>query len=84
MRKMIAKVLIIVLLVICFGGGVWQTINYIEDRIITATISLVENSEFVAEIRAMTQDVAEDVIRDFLSQGHTVVLNDGTVVSITP
>lgn len=84
MKKLITKVLIIVLLVICFGSGVWQTINYIEDRIITTTINLVENSEFVAEIRAMIQDVAEDVIRDFLSQGYSVVLNDGTVVSVTP
>lgn len=84
MKSLITKILIIVVLVIFFGGTVWQTINYIEDRIITTTVNLIEDSEFVAEIRAMIRDVAEDVIRDFLSQGYNAVLNDGTVVSVTP
>lgn len=81
MKGLIVKILIVVLLVVCFGGGVWQTINYIEDRIIAATVDLVENSEFVAEVRAMVQDVARDVIHDLLSQGYHIVLDDGTVAN---
>ena len=84
MKSLIAKIIIIVLLVVCFGSGVWQTINYIEDRIITTTVNLVENSEFVAEVRMMIRDVARDVIHDLLSQGYSIVLDDGTVVSVTP
>ena len=84
MKGLIGRILIIVLLVVCFGGGVWQTINYIEDRIITSTIDLVENSEFVAEIRAMVHNTAKDVIYDMLSQGYSIVLDDGASVSIAP
>ena len=84
MKSLITKIIIIVLLVVCFGSGVWQTINYIEDRIITTTVNLVENSEFVAEVRMMIRDVARDVIHDLLSQGYSIVLDDGTVVSVTP
>jgi hypothetical protein len=79
MKSLITKILIIVVLVIFFGGTVWQTINYIEDRIITTTVNLIEDSEFVAEIRAMIRDIAKDVVYDLLSQG-----NDGTTISITP
>lgn len=84
MKSLITKAIIVLLLVACFGGGVWQTVNYIEDRIMTAAVTLVENSEFIAEVRVMIQNVAEDVIHDLLSQGYNVVLDDGTVVSVTP
>lgn len=84
MKSLITKVIIVLLLVACFGGGVWQTVNYIEDRIMTTAVSLVENSEFIAEVRVMIQDVVEDVIHDLLIQGYNVVLEDGTVVSVTP
>lgn len=79
MKSLITKILIIVILVVCFGGTVWQTINYIEDRIITTTVNLIEDSEFVAEIRAMIRDIAKDVVYDLLSQG-----NDGATINITP
>lgn len=84
MKSLITKILIIVVIVIFFGGTVWQTINYIEDRIITTTVNLIEDSEFVAEIRAMIRDVAKDVIYELLSQGYDVAIDDGTTISITP
>lgn len=84
MKGLITKVIIVLLLVACFGGGVWQTVNYIEDRIMTTAVTLVENSEFIAEVRVMIRDVAEDVIHDLLSQGYSVVLDDGTVMNVTP
>lgn len=84
MKSLITKILIIVVIVIFFGGTVWQTINYIEDRIITTTVNLIEDSEFVAEIRAMIRDVAKDVIYELLSQGYDVAIDDGATISITP
>lgn len=84
MKSLITKILIIVVLVVFFGGTVWQTINYIEDRIITTTVNLIEDSEFVAEIRAMIKDIAKDVVYDLLSQGYDVAITDGATISITP
>ena len=76
MKSLIAKTIIILILVTIFGGTVWQTINSIQDRDITTAVNQLDNSEFVAEIRVVIRDVAEDVIRD--------LINDGAVTIITP
>lgn len=76
MKSLIAKTIIILILVTIFGGTVWQTINCIEDRVITTAVNLLDNSEFVAEIRVAIRDVAEDVIRD--------LINDGAMTIIAP
>ena len=83
MKSIIIKVLVIALLVVCFGGGIWQMIDYIEDRIITSTINLIENSEFVSEIRVMVRDIARDTINDLLIQGYSIA-SEGGVMSFSP
>lgn len=83
MKSLIVKILVIALLVACFGSGVWQVIDYVEDRIIATTINLIENSEFIAEVRIMVKDIAKDVIHDLLSQGYSIAF-DGNTVNISP
>lgn len=80
MKSLVVKILIIALLVVCFGSGVWQTIDYIEDRIISTTVNMVDDSEFVSEIRTMIKDIVDDTIRDLVSHGRIAVVEDGSVV----
>lgn len=70
MKSLLLKIMVIVLLVICFGGGVWKTINYIEDQIIMSAIDFIESSEFISEFREIIRDIVKDVIMDMLSQGY--------------
>lgn len=82
-KSLILKTLIILVLVVFFGGTIWQTINYIEDRIITTTVGLLENSEFVTEIREMIRDIAKDVIKDILSHGYGIVPVGSSAAEVT-
>lgn len=77
MKSLLIKILVIVVLVACFGGGVWKTIDYIEDRIIETTINLVENSEFVDELREMISEIVTEAIQDMIAQGLDVPTSDG-------
>ena len=80
MKSLIVKILIITLLVVCFGSGIWKTIDYVEDRIISATVNIVDDSEFVSEIRTMIKDIVDDTIRDLVSHGRIAVAEDGSVI----
>lgn len=80
MKSLVVKILIIALLVVCFGSGIWQTIDYVEDRIISTTVNMVDDSEFVSEIRTMIKDIVDDTIRDLVSHGRIAVVEDGSVV----
>lgn len=69
MKGFITKVIIVVALVVFFGSGVLQTIEHIEDQIIAVTVDLLENSEFIYEVRTMVQDVARDVVSEMIRDG---------------
>ena len=84
MKGFIIKVLIIAVLVACFGSGVWQAINYYEDQIIQKVIELIESSEFVDDIKVMVYDAVKDIASDLLEQELKQFAENEMINSITP
>ena len=69
MKSILLRILVIALLVTFFGTGIMQVINYVENKLITMTVELIENSEFVHEIRDIVTDIAKDVISELIREG---------------
>lgn len=84
MKSFITKILIIAILVACFGSGVWHAINYYEDRIVEKVIELIETSEFIDDIKIMIQDTIKQVVTDLLKEEFDELQNSEVVTSITP
>lgn len=69
MKSILLRILVIALLVTFLGTGIMQVINYVENKLITMTVELIENSEFVHKIRDIVTDIAKDVISELIREG---------------
>lgn len=68
MKSILLRILVIALLVTFLGTGIIQVINYVENKLITMTVELIENSKFVHEIRDIVTDIAKDVISELIRE----------------
>lgn len=69
MKSVLVRIVIIALLVAFFGTGVMQTINYVENMLITKTAELIENSDFIHEMRDIVKETVEEVLSDLILEG---------------
>lgn len=74
MKSILVRVAILALIAIFFGTGVVQAINYVETKLITLTIELMENSEFIHEIRTMVREIVEEVLFELIREGEELRL----------